>query len=168
MLEARDVFDVLEQKKGRPLALEAKALRLAGKLLNLCFADTREKKDLLGDDVARDILQSGKALAELREIIKVQGGDPAIDSSKLQPGKATYHVTSPRHGHIVSIDNKQITVLCRILGCPTDKKAGMFLNKKLDEEVDKGDILCTIYSSDRFRLKEAVDTLKNIPVYTVE
>ena len=39
VLETRDVLQVLEQHKDRPLALEAKALRLAAKLLDICFAD---------------------------------------------------------------------------------------------------------------------------------
>ncbi|KKW09988.1 MAG: hypothetical protein UY49_C0035G0011 [Microgenomates group bacterium GW2011_GWC1_49_7] len=73
-----------------------------------------------------------------------------------------------KRGRVHSIDNRQITVVCRILGCPTDKKAGMYLNRKLDETIDKGDILCTLYSSDKWRLKEAVETIKNIPVYSVE
>ena len=59
-------------------------------------------------------------------------------------------------------------MICRILGCPTDKKAGMFLNRKLEEHVDKGDILCTLYSEDAYRMREAVETIKNIPIYTVE
>jgi len=46
ILEARDVFQVLEQAPERPLALEAKALRLAGKLLSLCFADTPVNKHM--------------------------------------------------------------------------------------------------------------------------
>lgn len=168
VLEARDVFQVLEQRKNRPLALEAKALRLAGKLLSLCFAETPSKKDLIGEDVAREILTSGKALIKMREIIKNQGGDPDIESSNLQPGRFVHEVKSGRKGRVSKIDNKQITVICRILGCPTDKKAGMFLNRKLEEQIDKGDILCTIYSSDRWRLTEAVESLKNIPVYTLE
>lgn len=168
VLEARDVFEVLEQTTERPLALEAKALRLAGKLLTLCFADTPQKKGLMGDDVAREILSSGKALEKMREIIKTQGGDAGIESRSLHPGKATGDVHAHSKGRVFAIDNKQISVICKILGCPTDKKAGMYLHKKLEEEVDKGDILCTIYSSDKWRLKEAVETLKNIPVYTVE
>ena len=48
-----------------------------------------------------------------------------------------------------------------------DKRAGMFLNRKLEEKVDKGDILATIYSSDAYQLKEAIETLKVMPVYTV-
>jgi len=168
VLEVRDVFQVLEQHKNRPLALEAKALRLAGKLLNLCFADMPGNKDLIGEDVARDMLTSGKALVKMREIIKAQGGEPGVTSDHLHPGRYVYEVKSGKKGHIHAIDNQQITVICRILGCPTDKKSGMYLNRKLDEAVDSGDILCTLYCSDKWRLKEAVETIKNIPVYKVE
>ncbi|MCX6794129.1 MAG: thymidine phosphorylase [Candidatus Gottesmanbacteria bacterium] len=167
-LEARDVFQVLEQHKDRPLALEAKAVRLAGKLLNLCFADTPGKYDLVGEDVAREILVSGKALAKMRGIVKAQGGDPSVESATLRPARNVYEMKTSRRGHIHAIDNKQITVICRILGCPTDKKAGMYLNRKLEGTVDKNDILCTLYSSDKWRLMEAVETMKNIPVYTIE
>lgn len=168
ILEARDVFEVLEQKTNRPLALEDKTLRLAGKLLNLCFADTPGKKTIQnGEEVAREILLSGKALRKMREIIKAQGGNPDVESIHLTPGKNIYEVKSPRHGGISGIDNQHITVISRILGCPTDKKAGMYMNRKLEDQVDKGDILCTLYSSDRYRLKEAVETLKNISLYTI-
>ncbi len=167
VLEAKDVFQVLEQHKDRQLKLETKALRLAGKLLDLCFADTR-KKELPGEEVARDLLVSGKALRKMREIIKAQGGNPDIGSSLLRAGHQTHEVVSPKKGRVHAIHNKQITVICRILGCPTDKHAGMYLNAKLDEKVDRGDILCTLYSSDKWRLQEAVETLKNVPIYTVE
>lgn len=168
VLEVRDVFSVLEQEKDRPLALEAKALRLAGKLLSLCFADTKGKEDVNGEELARDILVSGKAMEKMREIIKTQGGNPDVDMRHLKPGKYQYEVKSPRSGRVFRIDNRQITVVCRILGCPTDKRAGMYLNRKLEETVDKGDILYTLYSTDQWRLKEAVETLKNVSVYTVE
>lgn len=167
-LEARDVFQVLEQDKNRPLALEAKALRLAGKLLSLCFADTPGKQNVVGEDVAKEMLVSGKTLHKMREIIKTQGGDPNVGSHTLKPGHHMHEIRAPRKGRVSRIDNKEITVICRILGCPTDKKAGMYLNRKLEETVDKGDILCTLYSSDIWRLKEAVETLKNVPVYRVE
>ncbi len=168
VLEARDVMQVLEQHKNRPLALEAKALRLAGKLLEICFSDTPGKKNAIGEDVAREMLTSGKALAKMREIIKVQGGDPLITSDKLKAGPHKIEVPSPKKGRVVRIDNKEITVVGRILGCPTDKKAGIYLDRKLDETVDKNDILCTLYSSDKWRLKEAIETIKNIGVFTIE
>lgn len=166
-LEARDVFQVLEQAPERPLALEAKALRLAGKLLTVCFSDTKSKKSLDGEEAAREILRSGKALTKMREIIDAQGGNPNVVSSKLTPGKEKYEIKSPRRGMVSFINNQEISVVCRILGCPTDKKSGMYLNRKLEETVDKGDILATLYSSDAWRLKEAVDTLKTMPVFKV-
>lgn len=168
VLEARDVFQVLEQTPERPLALEAKALRLAGRLLSLCFADTPGKKSLDGEEVARELLISGKALAKMREIIKAQGGNPNVTSSKLIPGKHIYELRASKKGMVDGIHNQKITVICRILGCPTDKKAGLYLNRKLEERVDKGDILATLYSSDKWRLAEAAETLKAMPIYNVD
>lgn len=168
ILEVRDVFAVLAQTPDRPLALEAKALRLAGKLLSLCFADTKGKEGTDGEKAAREILTSGQAMGKMREIIKAQGGDPNIDIAHLIPGKFRHEVKSPRSGRVSRIDNRQITVVCRILGCPTDRRAGMYLNRKLEEAVDKGDILYTLYSSDKWRLQEAIETIKNVQVFTVE
>ncbi len=169
-LEARDVLQVLEQHKDRPLALEDKAVRLAGKLLRICYEDSPNGKQYAdeGEEMAREFLVSGKALTKLKEIVKAQKGDPDITSASLHAGDAVYEVKAKHKGRVVSINNREITVICRILGCPTDKKAGMYLNRKLEEEVDKGDILCTLYSSDAWRLKEAAETMKNIPIYTVE
>ncbi len=168
VLEARDVFSVLKQEKDRPIALEAKALRLAGKLLSLCLADIKGKEQVNGEELAREILSSGKAMAKMREIIECQGGDPDIDMRRLTPGKFHYEYKSLRSGRVSHIDNREITIVCRILGCPTDKRAGMYLNRKLEETVDKGDILYTLYSTDQWRLKEAIETIKNMPVYKVE
>lgn len=168
VLEARDVLEVLEQHPDRPLALEARALRLAGKLLNLCFADTPGKKHLNGEDAAREILVSGRALAKMREIIAAQGGNSDVQSVDLQPASHKHEVRAKKHGRVHGIDNKEITTICRILGNPDDKKAGMYLNRKLDEVVDKNDILYTLYSSDAWKLKEAVETLKNVPIYSIE
>lgn len=166
ILEARDVFQVLEQDKNRPLALEAKALRLAGRLLDLIFLDTGERKS--GEEYAREILLSGKALTKMREIIKAQGGDPTIDAQHLKPGKHTFEVESPHRGRTTKIDNQQANTLARILGSPHDQTAGIYLHRRLDEHVARGETLFTLYSSDKWRLAEAKQTLAHMPVYTIE
>jgi len=167
VLEARDVFQILERKKDRPLALESKALRLAGKLIDSCYAHTKTKEMLSGEEVAREILYSGKALLKMKEIITAQGGDPDIDSDHLEPGQYKSGIVASKRGVVSGIDNKRISVIGRILGCPTDKKAGLYLDRKLEEHVDKGDILCTLYSTDKWRLTEAVETVKTMPIYSV-
>jgi len=103
----------------------------------------------------------------MRRLLKLRG-----ESRELQViiciRQVRIEVKTNKKGRVHGIDNQQITVICRILGCPMDKKSGMYLNRKLDETVDLGDILCTLYCSDKWRLKEAVETIKNIPVYKVE
>jgi AMP phosphorylase len=114
------------------------------------------------------MLVSGKAFQKMREIIAAQGGNPDISSKKLMPGKNIFEQKSNMKGKVSKIDNQHITVVARVLGCPSDKKAGVYLNSKLDEVIYKGDILCTIYSSDKWRLKEAIETLKNFPIYSIQ
>lgn len=167
-LETRDVLRVLEQKSNRPLALERKTLRLAGKLLNLCFQDIKAKRKLDGYDVAREILQNGQALAKMREIVKAQGGNPNFASEKLRLGKEKFQLKANRRGAVISVDTHQISVIGRILGCPEDKQAGLYLEKKIEEKVDTDDILLTAYSSDKWRLQEAKETLKKLPIYKIE
>lgn len=168
VLETRDVLQVLEQKKNRPLALEQKALRLAGRLLNLCFQSLKEKQKLDGYEAACEILRSGKALEKMREIVKAQGGKPDFASEKLVLGKEKFRLKAKRGGRIVGLDNHQITVVGRILGCPEDEKAGLYLERRIEEKISKNDILLTAYSSNKWRLKEAKETLENLPIYKIE
>lgn len=166
-LEARDVLKVLEQKPDRPLVLEAKALRLTGKLLDLCL-DSKNKEKISGEDLARQILQSGQALKKMREIIKHQGGKADISIADIEIGKFKYELKSRKKGSITAFNNKDLTIIAKILGCPSDKKAGIFLECRVDEHVDKNDILCILYSSNKWYLEEAKETLKNIPIYSIE
>lgn len=168
ILEARDVLRVLEQRKNRPLALERKALRLSGKLLDLCFADMKGSKPGTGEETAFEILTSGQALTKMRQIIQAQGGEAEVSSDKLPLGKFKDEIASLKKGRITQVDNHQITVVCRILGTPEDKRAGIFFEKRLEEKVDKGDILFIMYSDDKWRLKEARETLKNLPIFKIE
>jgi AMP phosphorylase len=160
-LEAKDVLSVLERKKVRPEILEKKSLRLAGKLLDLCSPKGN------GIETAKDLLEKGKALTKMREIIKAQGGDSDIGSDKIELGQEKHEIQSPKNGEIESVNNKNISIVSRVLGCPDDKKAGMFLNKRIGDRVDKNDILLILYSSDRWRLKEAKDTAGQFSIYKI-
>ncbi len=169
VLEVRDVFQVLEQQKERPLKLEQKALRLASKLLDLCFVDIKGPyKPGMGEAVATEILTTGKALTKMREIIKVQGGDPECSCTNLSLGIYRHEVKSWRSGRVSGLNNRDVSVVARILGSPHDKKAGVYLERKLEDKLDTNDILCTLYSSDKWRLQEAIETVKHVPIYTIE
>lgn len=160
-LETKDVLEVLEQKSTRPMMLEKRTLRLAGKLLNLCWPDKN------GNAIAKEMLTSKKALEKMREIIKAQGGDQNIDSSKIEFGKAVYEEKCTTKGEIESVNNKNVTIIARILGSPDDKKAGILLNRRVGDKIDKNDSLLLLYSSDKWRLKEARDTILQFPIYKI-
>lgn len=166
ILEVRDVLYVLEQKTDRPLRLEAKSLRLAGELLDLCY---KEKDiDKKGDDEARKILESGTALKKFQEIVKAQGGIHKISSDTLTLAKNKFDFHSSVSGKIKDINNHNLNTIARILGSPDDKKAGIYLLKKLDHSVNKNEVIFTLYSDDKYRLKEAEVTLKNLPIFKIE
>lgn len=165
-LEARDVLYVLEQQKVRPLRLEAKALRLAGKLLSICFADMGSKKN--GEEEAKRILSQGIALKKFREIIKAQKGDDQISSDTFKIKAHTAEIHSVRSGKIKEINNYNLNALAKILGAPQDKFAGLYLFKKLDEFITKREPLLRLYSTDKYRLKEAAISITNFPVYEIE
>jgi AMP phosphorylase len=171
LLETREALRVLEQAENRPLDLELRSLALATELLELCLEDSshtlREQvKKNYGNAAgwATHILHSGQALGKLKEIIKAQNGDPNVTSEKLKPGKFSYQVPAHKSGRIEQIHSKNATIICKILGAPKDKKAGIYLDKKIGDKVEKGDIIYTIYSSKEYNLKEAKDSLHNFPI----
>ena len=164
-LETLDAMEVLEQSKNRPLKLEAKALRLAGKLLEICYHEA--KKKLNGEEEASQILSSGLALKKFREIIKAQGGNDQISTDSLKIKSHRREITSLKSGFIKEINNYNLNTIAKILGAPADKFAGIYLLKKLDEKTDKNEPLLILFSNDKYRLKEAEETLKNLPIYNI-
>ncbi|HZJ18208.1 MAG TPA: thymidine phosphorylase [Patescibacteria group bacterium] len=175
ILEIQEALRVLQQKKNKPVDLEIRSLNIAGTLLELCLKDSSKKlregvKTHYGNAFgwATSILKTGKAFKKFQEIVKAQGGNPNIDSEKLKPGKYTYKVSAVRSGIVKEFNIKNITSVAKILGAPTEKAAGIYLNKKLNEKAKKGETICTLYSQSVYNLKEGKDTIKNLPITNLE
>jgi len=156
-LEARDVMRVLQQKENRPLDLEAKALRLAGELLELCG----KAKNGQGLKLATAQLKSGAAAKKMAEIMKIQGGKADLDSESVVIGAIKQYVNSERSGKIKMVNNKKINDICRILGAPGDKLAGVYLNKEIGDTVKTGERLYTLYARNEARMSLAKEAIKN-------
>ncbi|MCL5438364.1 MAG: thymidine phosphorylase [Patescibacteria group bacterium] len=171
ILETREAIRVLQQKENRPVDLEIRALNLAGNLLDLCLKDSSEKlkndvKKNYGNSIgwATNILQSGDAFKKMQEIIKAQGGNPDIDSEDLQPGKHLFEVKAKKSGTVKQIHSKNATIVTKVLGAPKQKGAGIFLNKKIGEKIQKGEIIYTLFSENVYNLKEGKDSIVNFPI----
>lgn len=171
ILEAREALRVLEQTDNRPLDLEAKALDLAGNLLDLCLESTEKELSErvanefgTGRNWAQYILSSGHALDKMREIIKIQGGNADIISGRLEPGKYSHGVKLGRKVKIKKINSKNAVMIAKILGAPISKKAGIYLNFKIGEVIKQDDIAFTLYTEREQSIKEALDSLVNFPI----
>ena len=138
VLESRDVMQVLQNLPKAPNDLRQKALRLAGRVIEF-DPDVRGGK---GYSIARDILDSGRALEMMNTIIDAQG----VQRKKYEPGNLTHEVLSPADGVVIEIDNLHIAHIARFAGAPIDKGAGIDLFKKLGDRVEKGEPLYRIHA----------------------
>lgn len=142
VLEARDVMRVLENDPRAPMDLRQKALRLAGRMLE---ADP----DVRGGDgfaVARDILDSGRALKKMNDLIDAQGRR-AFDHHHPQLGRLSFEVHARGDGVVCGIDNLQLARIARFAGAPKVLEAGVDLCVKLGDEVRDGDVLYRVHAS---------------------
>ncbi len=139
VLEARDVMQVLQNDPTAPSDLRQKALRLAGRVIEF-DPDVRGGD---GFDIARDILDSGRALTKMQDIIEAQGRQ----EQRFEPGSLVQEVPADRAGVVVAIDNYQMARIARMAGAPMDKGAGVDLLKKLGDQVEKGELLYRIHAS---------------------
>ncbi|HSN79431.1 MAG TPA: thymidine phosphorylase family protein [Rhodoferax sp.] len=142
MLEARDVMRVLQNDPQAPNDLRQKALRLAGRLIE-CHPDVRGGD---GFSIARDILDSGRALAKMNAIIAAQGAKE-FDFNKPRLGVLTFEVCAPADGVVTNIDNLQVARIARLAGAPKVACAGIDLFKKLGETVAAGEVLYRVHAS---------------------
>ena len=112
----------------------------------------------------KELVKSGKALEKFKELIIAQGGNPDVIVSYDTFALPAYKVEceSKKAGYVHSIDAYKVAYACKLLGAgrdvktdPIDYSVGIYLNKKSGEEVNKGDILYTIYSNDVEKTKIA-------------
>ncbi|WP_298832775.1 thymidine phosphorylase family protein [uncultured Piscinibacter sp.] len=157
VLEARDVMQVLENDPSAPMDLRQKALRLAGRVIEF-------DPDVRGGDgfaIARDILDSGRALAKMNQIIDAQGRRPfAWQAPPVAP--LTFDVGAPRGGVVTGIDNLALARIAQLAGAPKVAGAGIELVRRLGERVREGDVLYRVYARfeadlDYARRKSAAD-----------
>lgn len=142
VLEARDVMRVLQNHAQAPNDLRQKALRLAGRMLEF-------DPDVRGGDgfaIARDILDSGRALRKMQDIIAAQG-TKSFDPEHPPLAPLCFEVCAAESGTVIGIDNLQLARIARQAGAPRATGAGVDLLAKLGSTVASGDLLYRVYAA---------------------
>ena len=141
-LEIMEVIDILKGKKGylTDLCLDmASILIQMGK--NISYENALQE--------AKEALNSGKAYQKFLEFVTFQKGD----LTKLELSLDSIQIISNKEGLLKDIDAYQIAILARELGCTRKTKedkidhgVGIVLNKKIQDYINKNDVICTLYT----------------------
>ena len=147
-LEAIDILSVLRNEDSAPKDLKERSLVLAGELLEL----SEEVQKSKGYEVATQLLESGKAFEKFEAICKAQGR-----FSKTFVAPYQFEMHAPKHGLIKKINNRKIAKLAKLSGAPQSKSAGILLNVHLDDEIEKGQLLYTLFAESQGELNYALE-----------
>lgn len=151
---------------------------MTGDLLDLCLTIGSRMLILAGfakddTDAATQLINainSGAALKKLEEMVEAQGGDPKAvrDVSLLPKAPEKISVISENTGYVSSIGAMKLGLASMALGGgratkddTIDLGVGIVLNKKVGDRVECGELLATVYASDKVKGKDAAETVSN-------
>ena len=119
---------------------------------------------------AKEMINSGKALDKLKQMVKSQGGDVGYieDENKFGFDKYKAEIKAEKQGYISKIDAQKIGNVCVILGAGRNVKtdnidplAGILFKCQKGDYINKNDTVMTLYSNDEKKLKNATSLILN-------
>ena len=157
-LEVKEAIEVL--RGGGPSDLIEVSLELSAILVHLAFkmpvSEARE--------CVRRAIDDGLAFEKFKEWIAAQGADPSYaENTKLfECAKYSRSITAAADGYISAMDAEMIGEAAVALGAGRETKddmidftAGIVLEKKTADRVATGDLIATLYTSDKTKLDTA-------------
>lgn len=164
-LEIQEAIDTL--KGEGPDDLTELCIALAVRLIAMTCGDDRDQIE----SEVRELIENGKALEQFKRFVENQGGDGRVvdDPSVLEKAKHTLDVKATNSGFIQAIPAHDVGILARDLGAgritmddTLDMAAGIYLHKKVGDEVSEGDVLATLYSVKLEALSEGNKRMEEI------
>lgn len=164
-----EVMEAVKTLQGQgPADLTELSITLAGYMIYLNGKMTTAQQ---GIQLAQEMLDSGRGLDKLREMVAAQGGDQQaiIDFDCLPQAQYQLAVPSPATGIITAIDAKAVGLSSMLLGAgrenqqsEIDLAAGLVLEKKIGDQVQTGEPLATLHYSQQFahRVTEVTEKLQ--------
>lgn len=155
---ALEVSEAVATLRGEgPEDLTAVCIELAANMLHLAGkGSVAECRDLAQGQIA-----NGEGLAKLAEMVTAQGGDAAViwDTSKFDAAPFRREVLVEESGYISAMNAERVGIASVALGAgrekkgdPIDMAAGIILERKTGDYVEKGEVLATLLTSDEKRL----------------
>lgn len=148
-----EVIEAIEALKGNaPDDLMEVSLVLATEMLYTAGKGSSDECRKM----AEEAVSSGKALAKLREMIELQGGNPEVidDYTIFAQPERSKEIFAAEEGYIAGISCEKTGLISLKLGAGRETKesdidftAGIIFDKTVGDKVSKGDKLATLYTS---------------------
>lgn len=116
-----------------------------------------------GEQIAKEIIDSKKALDRFEKFVELQNGDSRVvnDYSLFKQAKYKVDVLSVNSGYVHSINAEMIGKAALVAGAGREKKednidysAGIIINKKVNDKVKEADVLAVIYTDNKDKIEE--------------
>lgn len=157
-----EVIEAIQTLKGQgPEDITQLAERLSGIMVYLGGKATSPEE---GYAMTKEALRDGRGLVKLKEFIAAQGGNPdVIDDYSLFPAHSMKkELVADRDGYVQKIEARRIGLASQHTGAgratkedTVDLSAGIYVCKKVGDEVKKGEALAILYGNDRNKLEAA-------------
>ena len=127
--------------------------------------DLEENKKMILENI-----ENGKAYNKFLELVKSQNGNIEYieNIEKFEKAKYIIPVVAEKDGFIEELNAEKVGLISVGLGAgrvkkedSIDKAVGIVLNKKIADEVKKGDVIAYIHANDEQKGKEAASQLKD-------
>lgn len=157
-----EVQEAVSFLKGEVAAEDIKELTL--ELAAIAMVEAK-KADSLEDakKSLAEIISSGSAYKKFQEIVECQGGD----LSKMPEAPKKFEICAENSGIVQKCDALSIAKAAKLLGAGRDRKeddidysVGITLNKKIEDNVIKGETLAILHHTDK-NLQEAIKMAKD-------
>lgn len=121
------------------------------------------------------VIENGAALSKLVELAEAQGGNSSmiVNPELLPRGNKIVEFRADKAGFVITVDAELVGKACMTLGGGRETKdgdidlsVGIYLDKKMGEYVNAGDVIATIYGSDETKANNSIKLLEN--AYVIE
>jgi len=130
-----------------------------------------------GRALAEKSIADGSAFEKLRVLVQAQDGDVSYvdDLSKFPQAEHVEVVEAPQNGYVAQIQARTVGEAAVALGAgrarksdPIDHAVGFLIQRKVGDQVVKGEALFTIHANDREKLAEAREAILSAHVFSAE
>ncbi len=169
-LEIEGALEVL--RGGGPEDLRNLTMTLAAWMFHLGGRTSTVEE---GEQLARELIASGAALAKFRRMVELQGGDIGVvdDPRRMRQAKFRAEITSASSGFVSTMECEQIGHAGVLIGGgrehehdDVDHAAGIVMHKKIGDPVQAGEPLCTVHHNSEERVARVREMLSSSFVIT--